>query len=368
MLLDNHHGPDRRVDMEVEMLAEAGLRTRVIAWDRREPGSARAANAGDWPGAPVDLVRVPVPAPAVGGLASIRRAGAFGRRVWRDRGRLLAGADVLVAHDIYLLPLAWALSVRCRLPLVYDAHEEFAPMEGGRYPDALLAAVEAFESLLARRAALVVVPGETRVPRWRRVGIDPLVVPNVGRRATRIEAPEPEVDIAYCGGLSEKRRLDLLVELARERPDLRVAVAGEGRAEAWIGEAAAELPNLEFAGEISTPDEFLARARAVYYGLDPGHPYAARSCPNTLYQAVRVGRPLVHFGGGEIDRLAGRYDIGCRTQPSADAIAAVIDQLPDLAGTWEFEAAWRHLEENRAAGAYASRMAEIARRGAGAQA
>jgi hypothetical protein len=364
MLLDNHHGPDRRVDMEVEMLAEAGLGARVIAWDRRDPAAARAADAVAWPGVPVDLVRIAVPAPAVGGLASIGRVGTFARRVWRARRRLLADAAVLVVHDIYLLPLAWALSVRCRLPLVYDAHEEFAAMEGGRYPDALLKAVEAFEALLARRAQMVVVPGETRVPRWRRVGIDPLVVPNVGRRAARQQSPEPEVDIAYCGGLSEKRRLDLLVELARARPDLRVAVAGEGRAETWLGDAAAELPNLEFAGEISTPDEFLARARAVYYGLDPEHPYAARSCPNTLYQAVRVGRPLVHFGGGEIDRLAGRYDIGRRTQPAADAIAAVIDELPQLAGTWEFEAAWSYLEENRAAGAYADRMMQIAGRAA----
>jgi hypothetical protein len=362
MLLDNHHGPDRRVDMEVEMLAEAGVRVRVIAWDRRDRRTARAAARTGWRGAPVELIRVPVPAPPVGGLASIGRVGAFARSVWRARRRLLAGADVLVAHDIYLLPLAWALSLRTRLPLVYDAHEEFAAMEGGRYPDPVLGAVEGVESLLARRAAMVVVPGETRVPRWERVGIEPLVVPNVGRRAGRMEPPDAEVDIAYCGGLSEKRRLDLLVDLARSRPDLRVAVAGEGRAEDWLGEAAAELPNLEFDGETTAPDEFLARARAVYYGLDPEHPYAARSCPNTLYQAVRVGRPIVHLGGGEIDRLAARYRIGRRTDPTADALAAVVDELPRLSGTWEFEAAWSYLEENRAAGAYAARMTEIARR------
>jgi hypothetical protein len=139
-----------------------------------------------------------------------------------------------------------------------------------------------------------------------------------------------------------------------------VAVAGEGRAEPSIAEAAAELPNLEFAGEISTPDEFLARARAVYYGLDPEHPYAAKSCPNTLYQAVRVGRPLVHLGGGEIDRLAARYEIGRRVDPSVDAIADVVDRLGALEDGWEFDEAWAYLEEDRAAGAYARRMRAIA--------
>ena len=360
MLLDNHHGPDRRVDMEVEMLGEAGLPVRVIAWDRRPP-EARAEAPTEWPGAPVDLVRVRVPAPAVGGLRSIARTAAFGARVVRRRRRLLSGARAVVAHDLYLLPIGWLLSVLCRVPLVYDAHEEFAAMEGSRYPGWLLGVVTAVETLLARRAALVVVPGETRVARWHSVSIEPLVLPNLGRRAERMQAPRATYDIAYCGGLSEKRRLDLLVELARTRPDLRVAVAGEGRAQDWLSDAAAELPNLDFAGETSTPDEFLARARAVYYGLDPEHSYAPKSCPNTLYQAVRVGRPLIHLGGGEIERFNEHFRVGLQIDPGADALADALDRLPQLEPEWEFDAAWKRLEDDRAAGRYAEAVRAIAR-------
>jgi hypothetical protein len=361
MLLDNHHGPDRRIDMEVEMLNEGGLRARVIAWDRREPEAARAASAAAWRGAPLELVRIPVPAPAVGGLASIRRMSVFARKVVRNHRRLLDGAGVLVVHDIYLLPLGVALSIRTGLPLVYDAHEDFRAMEGGRYPDALLVAVEALETMLARRAVLVVVPGETRAERWQRVGIEPLVLRNMGRRAERISAPSASADLAYCGGLSEERRLDLLVDLARNRPDLRIAVAGEGRAEDWVAQSAAELPNLTFVGEISNPDEFLAQARAVYYGLDPRRPYAPKACPNTLYQAVRVGRPLIHLGGGgEADRFGAQFNVGRCVEPEVDAIADLLDELPALEKTWEFDAAWEALVADRASGLYASRMRAIA--------
>jgi hypothetical protein len=363
MLLDNHHGPDRRVDMEVEMLSEAGMPVRVVAWDRRPPEARAGEAAGQWPGAPVDLIRVPVPAPAVGGLRSIARVASYGARVWRRRRELLAGARVVVAHDLYLLPVGWLLSVAARVPLVYDAHEEFAAMEGSRYPGWVLALVTQVETLLARRAALVVVPGETRAARWEAVGIEPLVLPNLGRRAERMEAPPAAYDVAYCGGLSEKRRLDLLVELARSRPDLRIAVAGEGRAQDWLAEAAAELPNLEFEGETSTPDEFLARARAVYYGLDPEHSYAPKSCPNTLYQAVRVGRPLIHLGGGEIERFNERFRVGLRIAPGADALADALDRLPDLEPSWQFDAAWKRLEDDRAAGRYADAVARVARSG-----
>jgi hypothetical protein len=139
-----------------------------------------------------------------------------------------------------------------------------------------------------------------------------------------------------------------------------VAVAGEGRAQDWIADAASELPNLEFAGETSTPDEFLARARAVYYGLDPEHSYAPKSCPNTLYQAVRVGRPLIHLGGGEIERFNEHFRVGLQIDPGADSLAAALDRLPELEPLWEFDAAWKRLEDDRAAGRYAGVMARIA--------
>src|SRR4051794_16679611 len=337
MLLDNHHGPDRRVDMEVEMLHGAGADVRVVAWDRRPAERQEAERDEPWAGEPVELVRISHPAPAVGGLTSIRRVMALGRRVWRARRKLLAGARVLVVHDLYLLPLGVALSLRTGLPLVYDAHEEFALMEGERYPRWVLKLVTAVETLLARRAALVVVPGHTRRPRWERVGMRPLVVPNLGRRVEPLRDGKDEWDLAYCGGLAEVRRTDLLVSLARERPDIRIAVAGNGRATDELAEAAAALPNLEFHGEISTPDEFLARARTIYYGLDPNHPYAPASCPNTIYQAIRVGRPVLYFGGGEIENFLARFRVGLRLEPDTGALADAVDRVRGGEDGWEFE-------------------------------
>jgi Glycosyl transferase 4-like domain len=360
MLLDNHHGPDRRVDMEVEMLHAAGADVRVVAWDRRSDERREAGRDEPWPGEPVELVRIPHPAPAVGGLTSIRRVAALGRRVWRARRRLLFGARVLVVHDLYLLPLGVALSLRTGLPLVYDAHEEFALMEGGRYPRWVLRLVTAVETLLARRAALVVVPGHTRRPRWEAGGIEPLVVPNLGRKVEPIRSGADEWDLAYCGGLAEVRRMDLLVSLARERPDIRIAVAGNGRATDELAEAAAALPNLEFHGEISTPDEFLSRARTIYYGLDPGHPYSPASCPNTIYQAIRVGRPVLYFGGGEIESFLERFRVGLRLDPDTGALADAVDRVRGGEDGWDFEAAWKRLEDDRAAGEYARRILALA--------
>jgi len=220
--------------------------------------------------------------------------------------------------------------------------------------------VTAVETLLARRAALVVVPGRTRVRRWEAAGIRPIVLPNMGRRVARLGGSDPEWDLAYCGGLAEVRRLDLLVALARTRPDLRIAVAGNGRGADVVEREAAALPNLEFHGEITAPDEFLARARTIYYGLDPAHPYAPKSCPNTIYQAVRVGRPVVYFGGGEIEHFLDEFRVGLRVEPEPAALADAVDRVRGGEDGWDFDAAWRRLEHERAAGAYAHKVLSLA--------
>ena len=97
-------------------------------------------------------------------------------------------------------------------------------------------------------------------------------------------------DVAYCGHLAEIRRVDLLIEAARLSPQLRVVIAGEGRTSTRIAREASALPNVNFVGWTDRPDEVLASARVVYYGLDPAWPYAAKACPNTLYQAIRLHR------------------------------------------------------------------------------
>ena len=100
MLLDNHYAPDRRVEAEANVLLDAGVEVSIIAWDRRFNADDHHAGAADRP----QVRRVAVPCRPSGGLHSFRRLLAFYRRVIRDYRRLVAAADVLVCHDVYLMP------------------------------------------------------------------------------------------------------------------------------------------------------------------------------------------------------------------------------------------------------------------------
>ena len=341
MLLDNHYGPDPRVAFEAKLLEEAGIVTRIIAWDRRsEPRPPDGT-----PQRP-EVVRVAVPAPSGGGWRSLVAMVRFGLSVWRRHDQLLEDTSVIVVHDVHLLPLGWALARRVRLPFVYDAHEEYARMEAARYPQWLLRIVTLVENRFARKAAAIVVPGRSRTRRWQGVASKaPIVLPNLGRRDAAAEGLEPpKWDIVHAGTIADSRRPDLLVELARLRPDLRIAIAGRGRGADDVDRAAAELPNLDYLAWRSDVVTLFEQTRAIYYGLDPGHPYSGVACPNTLYEAIRHRKPLIFFCGGEPAEVAAKFKIGIRCDPSVNALIAALE-VSSATSDWEFDAAWRAVWE-----------------------
>jgi glycosyltransferase involved in cell wall biosynthesis len=342
MLLDNHYGPDPRVAFETGLLQEAGIATRILAWDRRAAGEAE----GHATIHRLEIIRIAVPAPRGGGWRSLVAVLRFGARVWRRHKRLLDGASLLIVHDVYLLPLGWFLARRVRLPFIYDAHEDYARMEAGRYPGWLLRTVTVLESRLARSAQAVVVPGASRTTRWDGILVQPpIVLPNlISRDRPPLESTPTEWDLLYVGGLSESRRPEILVELAHLRPDLRIGIAGGGRRVAYVSRAANGLPNLTFLGWRSDPHELVARTKILYYGLDPDHPYSEIACPNTLYESLLHRKPLIFLCGGEPAELAKEFTIGIRCAATAQALSAAVDEVSRTAG-WQFDEAWQAVWE-----------------------
>jgi glycosyltransferase involved in cell wall biosynthesis len=337
MLVDNHYGPDPRVRYECSLLAAAGASTRVIAWDRRASSGPRVSRT---PVGGIDVVRVTAPAPMGGFRPTLRALATFCRVVWRDRRALLGDVDVLVVHDVYLLPLARVLSRSLRLPYLYDAHEDYAVMESDRLPRWWLKAATALETRLARRADAVVVPGLTRADRWVSAGIPaPVVLRNRGAGPPPNGDGPPDWDLACVSAtLDPSRRPDVFLEVARRRPDLRFALAGEGPWARHVEQAARQLTNVDCLGWVDDATAVLARSRAAFYGLDPAHPYASKACPNTLFDALRARRPLIFFCGGEPEELLARFRIGIRCAPTADAVLEVLDEALD-GDSWECEAA-----------------------------
>ena len=284
----------------------------------------------------------------------------YSYRVWRDRRRLVGDADLIVAHDIYLLPLAYVLSKVMGLPFVYDAHEEYAMMEGGRFPDWWLRLATRIESLLAGRSQAIIVPGRTRLDRWSRAGVGKIVVLRNLGRDIEVEQDQPvRWDITNVfSNLDQDRPPDLLIEVARRRPDLRIMFAGTGQLVDEVEKAAEELPNLEFLGWRSDSDALLAQGRTVFYGLYPQAPYSPKACPNTLYQALHVQKPLIFFCEGEPAELAREYKIGIQCAASVEGIIAAYESAV-ARDDWQFEEALTSIAEDNGKDAYGEVISSV---------
>lgn len=124
-------------------------------------------------------------------------------------------------HDFDFLPWAVLLHRRLRRPVVYDCHENypedtlyhkpwiFRPL---RLPLSL--AVRALENWGVRRLknCIVVVPSLT--DRFRRLGVEPILIRNFSRLEPQPELPH-DLALLYAGSISEFYGADTLLDVAR---------------------------------------------------------------------------------------------------------------------------------------------------------
>jgi glycosyltransferase involved in cell wall biosynthesis len=136
--------------------------------------------------------------------------------------------------------------------------------------------------------------------------------------------------IVYAGGLEPSRDIGSLLRHAERAPDDVVVIAGRGEQSDAVQRAAERNANVRFVGWAADPGELYAAADAVYYALDPDHPYASHAAPNNLYAAIAWAVPLIHRGQGEIGIVAREAQIG---EPFTDdaSLDQAVDALRDPA-------------------------------------
>ena len=331
VLLAVGYDPDVRVRRETQALAAAGHDVRILAWDRDGSRPRREADG------PVRVERVPILSRWGRGVGQSRYlaqlAYTYLRRVRARR------PDVLHAVDLPMLLIALAIAPLAGRPrVVYDAFELYAVMVSRRMPRPALAVIRWLERRLPRAADLVIAPGEIRVRYLAERGIESVAVPNwidppssPPDRATAraiLGLPLDRFILAYAGALHPARDIDLLLDHAeRETSDL-VVIAGKGEDAPRLAARAAELDNVRMLGWLPDPTALLAAVDAMYYALQPDHPYAVWAAPNNLYAAIAHGVPLVYRPQGELALVGDRHLIGSAFV-HAEGLASAIDRLRD---------------------------------------
>ena len=339
MLLDNPCAPDVRVLREGAALHRAGAEVRVVCWDREGRVPVEEHRDG------ITLQRVRTPSGRQMGLRQLATL----RRFYREARRLVRpdSYDVVHAHDLLMLPLGASLARRGRVPLIYDAHEIYHIMEGTRYPSPVLNGIAWMERRLIRRSvdAFITVSEQRVADYWRPVlagreafvvgnWYDPVSVPDRRRAEARAAwgIPDSALCLAYAGGLTGERRLDLILRAAQRLPEQFFLVAGRGdpQIEQRLLEAATARPNLRYLGWTDDPDRVYDAADVLYYLLDPDHPYSRFAASNTLHIAIARALPLITGDVGEPGRVMAGVDPSLVLSPATtDRLVEALKHLSD---------------------------------------
>ena len=145
------------------------------------------------------------------------------------------------------------------------------------------------------------------------------------------EGPEkmmPDSPYLYAGRLSHEKGVQLLCAAFRERPRLRLRIAGDGPLAAELRASYAQCPNIEFLGKLGGPD-LKREMRSAKFSVVPSEWY--ENNPMSILESFGAGTPVLGANIGGIPELVLRGLTGLTFTPSDKlSLLQVMDEAASL--------------------------------------
>jgi colanic acid biosynthesis glycosyl transferase WcaI len=260
-------------------------------------------------------------------------------------------AVIAMSPPLTLGLTGWLTHLVRRGPLIFNIQDVFpdAAVETGAIGNRwIIDIAKIVERVSYRSAAAVTVLSEdlranvaAKVPASRRDTVH--VIPNfVDTHAIspmdRMTALRPELGIGdepvvmYAGNVGFSQSLEMVVDVAKEMPDVAFVINGGGSARASLEQRAAGAANVYFSGyqPIERLSEVLATGDVHLVPLKRG--LARVSVPSKTYSILAAGRPVVAAidADTEVPRILDASGAGVAVQPDdPDAVRAALEQLLD---------------------------------------
>lgn len=362
MLALSDMSTDARAVREAQALGEAGHEVAVFALRAQGLPNEERRDA-------YDIIRV-----ADFTSASWRRPLAkIGQSRTRRRSFIESAVrwspDVVHAHGLDTLPLAFRISTRLGSRVVFDAHElhdEMLKSNRASVPEPLLRYWRHVEKkLLPKADAVITVGDEVADEILRRTGIRPSVVLNVPPLETQVTTERlavslglgDQVVVLYQGLVNHGRGLAQMIRALEYAPGVALAIQGPS-----VGDFLDSLLNL--AAEIGVSD------RVRYLGVAPMselHRYCSAAdigllafdatslnntlaMPNKLFQYMMAGLPMLgSVRLPAIRKILENEQIGlvCDPEDPGDMARRLLEMARDLAMRKRMGARARELSEER---------------------
>ncbi len=277
--------------------------------------------------------------PAVEGIRVIpafgRHAGLPGLRFFHPRASKLVAALAKADADIYYQSpagvntgiTAWYCRMTGRKFVFRVASDSDVEKEHGRIRFARDRMLYDFG---LKRADVIAAQTETQARRLRtNHGLGSTIINMMVEPPARYAKPVPkDIDVLWVSNLRSLKRPELVLELARQLPDIRFTLAGGPmpRGQTYfddVAAAAARLPNVTMLGPVRYADTGMLFDRAKLF-LNTS---SIEGFPNTFLQAWIRGVPVVSFF--DPDGLVQRLQLG-RIATSVDDMREALRGLLDV--------------------------------------
>ncbi len=236
--------------------------------------------------------------------------------------------DILLASDLYSLPLVVFLSFFTRSRVVYDSRELYTAIAALRHRRFTQRFWSVIESVFIRRAALVLCVNNSLgamlqklYPRKKIVVVRNIPRKERPQRTDRLRSMFPiradQKILLYQGGLQSGRGIPVILKIAPELQNAAFVFMGDGLLKTDILTAAKNSPNIFHLPAVPA-DQVLDYTASADIGLtlieDHGTSYYY-SLPNKLFEYIRAGLPVVGSNFPEIGAIINEYEIGATAPP-----------------------------------------------------
>lgn len=326
-------GGERQTELLVRALAALGWRQRLVARSG-EPLAQRLAGTAN-----LALSEVP------GNVLSAARA--------------LRGADLVHVHEARALQAAYINRVTGGAPYVVTRRVQQGP--SAHWLNRRMYARAAEVAVLSRAIGEAIGALDPTL----QCQVIPSAVADLPSDPARAAAIRERVGgfvVGNVGALvdSHKGQRQILAvarATARSVPGISYLLVGKGRDEAALREAAADLPNLHFAGEVADVGNYLAACDVFLY------PSRHEGLGSVLLDAMAFGLPVVATRVGGIPEIIreGVNGLLCEVEDIAGLTAAVMTLHSDPQLRGRMAAANRERARSFSAAMMAKRYAEVYR-------
>jgi glycosyltransferase involved in cell wall biosynthesis len=315
MLLTNPFKPDPRVKKEAMSLISTGYKVTLICWDRLH----------EYPQYEIidqlTVIRVRVKSRYSAGSVQtifllLYLLIAFSL-IWKIK------PDLLHCHDLDTCFTGLIYSKLRKIPWIYDAHECYPEQIGPQVNRFIYKFLLFLERYMVIKADHVITVGNVLAEHFIEFGAKVIIVGNYplnifqeanSKEITRfrLHIPENALLVTYVGGFTLARAIVPLVQASNQVNEFYVLLAGDGPQKKTIDKILHETEKVIYLGWI---DQSLVQAcieisDIIYYGLNIDDGNSRYSVPNTLFNTMAAGKPILTTYVGEIAKIVKEEECG----------------------------------------------------------